>query len=183
MPATNGAPPTEPNPARDSVGEEPALDLPALDIDDGSPEQADDGPLDLALPEDDDDPFDDSVATDIPIDESFAETAAQPSVLGDDETGIEHMSAAVGLSITEETAHSLIDDNTTEMGVSGERDDLGLGAMTEAGEDTDLDGVDDPGQRLDHDQLPPLDAAEPDDDDEVDVGIILPVEREPAETS
>ena len=137
-----------------------ALDLPSLGDDDGVDDGMDDaGDLEVEAAEDEGDPFDDAVADDIPLDPMITTTAEEPTAVGDDAVGLDHLPAADGINL-EEGGHSLIgsDDDGPER--DGDED---LGVDGDAGEDDGgAEGVIDPAdERVD--ELPPLDGQENDD--------------------
>ncbi len=155
------------------------LDLPDLgDLDadevDGVEE---DVPVDVRLPADGADPFDDSYADDVPIDVEIQTELDEESALGDASLGIEdggdddvHL---------DEDGESLIDEGRghAEEGLDfGGDDQLGLDPIpTEGEDDGGLEGLEDPaGERVEADEFPPLDGTDDDDaEDELELGIDL----------
>ncbi len=137
-----------------------ALDLPALGDDDADQDGLDDdAALEIDAAEAEGDPFDDAVADDIPLDPLIATTAEEPTAVGDDATGLDHIPVADGIAV-EESAHSLIgaDDDGPERDGDDE-----LGVEAESGDDDGgAEGVIDPsGEKVD--DLPPLDGQEDDE--------------------
>ncbi|MBW2454472.1 MAG: hypothetical protein JRI68_08175 [Deltaproteobacteria bacterium] len=158
------------------------LDLPDL----GEPEEGegldDQDDLNLQLSEDDqDDPFDDEVASDVPIDVELATTERQPSALGDDATGLDDRPTSDGLDI-DEGAASLLDGDDQPMTFEGD-DELGIDPIPEEVDDGGQEGLDDHGEDvIDEAGFPPLDGDEDGPDGEIDIGYeIGPPPVDPAE--
>lgn len=124
----------------------------------------------------DEDPFDDQVADDLPIDVEIATLSDSSSAIGDDAEGVE---ASTDHEVSfEEGGASLIDDGRghAEEGVEQHGDDeLGIDPIPREVDDGGHEGLDDGGdEAVDSDDFPPLDGHESDDDEETDVGIDLP---------
>lgn len=159
------------------------LELPALDVEEGAPDASiDDGELELELPDDQADPFDDEQASDLPLDLSgFIQGEQEPSVIGDDATGLEALPATLGLSI-EESSPSLLGPDADQLGIGGE-EVLGIAPIPLEEDDGGLEGLPDPlaEQMVDTDAFPELDGSDDDDDDlnEIDVGIAIQIEDKP----
>lgn len=160
----------------------PVLDLPAVE----EPEEGGgedllglDDPGDVELSEqllkkrDDEDPFDDAVADDIPIDMQIDTDDDVPPIVGDDAKGLHDEDVGHELEIDDDEVESFLDDKgRAEEGLDMDGDDeLGIDPIPREVDDGGLEGLDDPAeQQVDHD-FPPLDGEEDDDEEEIDLGI------------
>jgi hypothetical protein len=159
-----------------STEDELALRLPAL----GDDESDEDGLDDDCDPEidtagDGGDPFDDAAAADIPLDPMIATANEEPTAIGDDSTGLDHIPASEGVQL-EENGQSMLgtdDDGPTRDG----DEDFGVG-MVVGDDDGGVEGVIDP--LAEHvDELPPLDGQEHDGEEARDDQLIddLPLHK------
>jgi hypothetical protein len=159
--------------------EEELLDLPAL----GDAEAEDEGPIDDGAPlpevvDDGGDPLDDSYAEDVPIEVDITTDTVEPSAVGDDANGLDGAATEhEGVHIDEADA-SMLDEGRghAEEGLEfGGDEELGLDPIPTEVDDGGLEGIDEAGgQVAEADELPPLDGAEEDDDEEeLDLGIEL----------
>ena len=134
-------------------------------------------PIDVTeFADENDDPFDDRVADDLPLEVEIATLNDGSSAIGDDAEGVE---AATDHEVSfEEAESSLIDDGRghAEEGVEQHGDDeLGIDPIPREIDDGGYEGLEDAGgDAVDSDDFPPLDGHESDDDEEIDVGIELP---------
>jgi hypothetical protein len=158
---------------RDADDDLAGLDLPDL----GEPEEGDglddhEG-LELSIVDDDaDNPFDDEVADDLPLDIELSTTETEPSAIGDDTTGLNDQATSDGVAIDEGTA-SLLDEGDQPMTFEGD-DELGIDPIPAEVDDGGLEGLDDHGQDVvDEADFPPLDGDEEDGDAEIDIGIVI----------
>jgi len=160
-----------------------ALDLPPLAPD----EEEGDGVgeilvIDLPIVDDQSaDPFDDALASDLPIDITLSSTASEPSAIGDDATGI--AGDAHELEGVSDDASSLLDDGEQQLGFDGD-EQLGLDPIPVEGDDGGKDGLDDPeAERIDAESFPPLDGGGPESDEPIELGIHLgaltPLDQDP----
>ncbi len=146
------------------------LDLPDLGEAEEGDGLDDQDALTLQLSEDDqDDPFDDEVANDVPIDIELGTLERQPSTLGDDATGLDEHLTSDGVDI-DEGAGSLLDGEDQPMTFEGD-DQLGIDPIPEEVDDGGEDGLDDQGQDvIDETDFPPLDGDDQEADGEIDIG-------------
>jgi len=155
-----------------SVDGDDLPDLPALDGEDEHEGLDDPSEIDLGLPD---------AGDEVPEDEPVAATLgdvgleigrlAEPSVLGDDATGLGDAPSSwtLGLAV-DEHCESLVERAQPELGSAGEDADTGIEPLDDDSERTDAEGLDDPaGEQLDAAELPELDVGG--DDDEIEVGI------------
>jgi hypothetical protein len=172
----------------DRIDDEPlVLDLPELDGDQDDEEIGDDalglddpGGVELSkqlLEGAGDDPFDDAVADDLPIDVQIDTDDDVPTIVGDDAKGLQDEDIGQELALTEDdadTAASFLDDQgRAEEGLEMEGDDeLGIDPIPREVDDGGLEGLDDPAEeRVDVD-FPPLDGDDDEDEEEeMDLGI------------
>lgn len=163
------------DPSTDEISSDlPPLDLPAqADPSADGSGVGDDVAVQLSVPDVGDDPFDDAVADDLPIDVVLSTTEGEPSAIGDDATGLDGASTSEGVHV-HETEGSLIDPGDDPDSLDFEGDDsLGIDPIPREVDDGGLEGVDDPGSdRIEDDAFPPLDGDEEDNDaTEIDLGI------------
>jgi hypothetical protein len=163
--------------------EELALDLPALgDTDDGVDGIEHDLVVRIATFEDGDDPFDDAVADDLSINVTLTSTENEPSALGDDNLGL--VVAETNEVAFAETDASLLDegDDGRELDFHGD-DNLGIDPIPHEVDDGGVEGLDDPlDEPVDVAGFPPMDGAEDDDRDELDLGIEIATLRDEPES-
>ena len=164
----------------------PVPDLPTLDDGDVDGDSLGlDDPEEVQLTElhHSDDPFDDAVADDLPIDVEIDTDSVEPSAIGDDAQGLQQEDVGQELEVDEEEAASFVDDKgRAEEGLEMDGDDaLGIDPIPRSEEDDGgLEGLDDPDEeRVDAD-FPPLDGDEDDDDAaEIDLGIEISTPKHP----
>jgi hypothetical protein len=139
-----------------------ALDLPELGDDELADEGVEDDPADdIEEGEPQGDPFDDAVAHDLPLDTLITTAAEEPSALGDDATGLEHLPVADGVMVDEEDRSLIGDDH--EGPERDSDDDWALDGEERADDDGGAEGVQDP--MAEHvEPLPPLDGTLDEDD-------------------
>ncbi len=108
------------------------------------------------------DPFDDEVASDLPIDIVLTTTDHEPSAIGDDAKGVEGVGASDGVAL-EESGQSFL--GPEQQGLEFEGDEsMGLDPIPLEVDDGGLEGLEDPSaERISADSFPPLDG---DDSDE-----------------
>ncbi|MBW2525723.1 MAG: hypothetical protein JRI23_16185 [Deltaproteobacteria bacterium] len=146
--------------------EEP-LELPELDVDDGEEESRDAGALDLGLPELDGE-GENEVARDLPVDLGLR--FDQEPDESPDAAEAETIDAppTLGLTLPERSESLLGSDDDRGC---GDDESLGIEELPDGREQTDADGLDDPGaEQVDAGRLPALDGDE-DDGEEIDLGI------------
>jgi hypothetical protein len=160
---------------------EPGGDLALPDLEqDIEGEGVDDPALELDIAHGGDDPFDDSYADDLPIEFQLVTDRVEPSVVGDDATGVER-GADDGIAIDDDDASLLdVDRGHPDEGLEGDGDeDLGVDPVPREVDDGGLEGLDDGiGEPIDVGEFPPMDGDE-DDDEEIDVGIDIAPPRDP----
>jgi hypothetical protein len=154
--------------------EEDALNLPATEEADDSIGVDHDIPFELAALADGDDPFDDAYADDLPLDLSLSLHQEHGTAIGDDSTGLEEASPEDGVGF-DDTGDSLLDDGRPDdaLGLEGD-DDHGIDAPPGDEDDGGIEGIEDPvGERINELAFPPIDGAEDDDDEELELDIRL----------
>lgn len=157
------------------------LDLPAHEIDDNDAVGIGEGegPVGIALPKDIGDPFDDSVASDLPLDMELDTEAVEPTVVGDDADGLDAVPMSIGIDL-EEHSESLLDPDLERDGFAEEDVRFGIDSVPPEVDDGGLEGIDDPGaEQIDTGAFPEL-VSDADDDDDLDVGIELELQAMPA---
>ncbi len=146
------------------------LDLPELgEVDDGEGVEDHDD-VDVRLMDDgQDDPFDDEVATDIPVEIELSTTEHEPTAVDDDATGLDDRASSDGVAIDEGSA-SLLDGDDQPVTFEGD-DELGIDPIPSEVEDGGLEGLDDRGEEgIDEAGFPPLDGDEQGTDEGIDIG-------------
>jgi hypothetical protein len=149
-----------------------AIELPPVEEADEQVGVEGDDENEALVSETDEDPFDDACADDLPLDYTLSTTAEEGSAVGDDRVGIEEGGPEDALAF-QDGSESLLDDGRPDeaMGVESD-DDLGLDRLPGDLDDGGLEGLDDAaGERVDELAFPPLDGAEDDNEDEIDLGI------------
>ena len=162
----------------------PAPDLPTLD-DGGADGDAlgldDPDAVQLTELRQSDDPFDDAVADDLPIDVEIVTDSVEPSAIDDDAKGLHDEDIGQELELDEDESASFLDDRgRAEEGLEMEGDDeLGIDPIPREVDDGGLEGLEDPDEERVEVDFPPLDGDEDDDDEaEIDLGIeIAPPDR------
>lgn len=155
----------------------PIPDLPALDDagDDGDALGLNDpDAVQLTELSESDDPFDDAVADDLPIDVEIDTDSVEPSAIGDDASGLHDEDIGHELELDDTESASFLDDQgRAEEGLEMEGDDeLGIDPIPREVDDGGLEGLDDPDEERVEADFPPLDGdADDDDDTEIDLGI------------
>lgn len=163
----------------------PEMELPEAGSDDEGEGPEEEAPIDISLTTTEGDPFDDRAADDLPL-ESEIDLTEEPTVVGDDDDGLaahdgeddglaahdgEH-----GLGLGDQDGSLLDHGGHAEEGLEVSSDEeLGIDPVPGETDDGGVEGLDEPGEADVDDDFPPLDGAA-DDDDEVDVGIELPLD-------
>jgi len=155
------------------------LNLPAREIDsDAVGAVGDDVPVGIALPEDEGDPFDDSVASDLPLDVEIDTEAVEASVIGDDDTGIDGIPLGIGIDL-DESSESLLDPDLEREGLNSEDMELGIDSVPHEADDGGVEGLHDPtAEQIDTGAFPEL-VSDEEDGDELDVGIDIDIDDAP----
>lgn len=155
----------------------PVPDLPTLDdgdVDGDSLGLDDPDAVQLAELSQSDDPFDDSVAHDLPIDVEIDTDSVEPSAIGDDANGLHDEDIGQELELDGDDEASFLDDRgRAEEGLEMDGDDeLGIDPIPREVDDGGLEGLDDPDEERVETNFPPLDGDEDDDEGaELDLGI------------
>ncbi|RLB62621.1 MAG: hypothetical protein DRI90_08690 [Deltaproteobacteria bacterium] len=148
------------------------LDLPALgEADEGEGvSDDDDDDLGLRLTDDgQDDPFDDEVAGDVPLEIVLSTTEHESSAIDDDAAGLDDQPSSEGVVIDERSA-SLLDGDDQPMTFEGD-DELGIDPIPTEVDDGGLEGLADQDEEAtDAPTFPPLDGDEQEPDEEMDIG-------------
>lgn len=172
-------------PSSSSEDEADDLALPHLDLDLDQEESEgldDEAPLGITDFSHEADAMDDSYADDIPIDVSIDTGETEESALDDDAQGLDD-AGAEAVAFTGEAEESFLDDQGhAEEGIDFEGSEaLGIDPIPREEDDGGLEGLDDPGDKIDQALFPPLDTSE-EDDEELDLDIPLapppPLDRE-----
>jgi hypothetical protein len=158
------------------------LDLPELGETDDGEGVGDEDDLSLRINDDTTgDPFDDEVASDVPLEIELSTTAHEPSAIGDDAAGLDDQPSSEGVAIDERSA-SLLDGDDQPVTFEGD-DELGIDPIPTEVDDGGLEGLNDhDDDTTDEEDFPPLDGDEQGPDEEMDIGYeIGPPPTDPGE--
>jgi len=126
------------------------------------------------------DPFDDEVASDLPIDVVLTTTEHETSAIGDEEKGVEGLGTSDGVAL-QDGGHSFLGPEQDGLEFEGD-DSLGLDPIPREVDDGGLEGLDDPSaERVSADSFPPLDGDDSDEEApelELNLDLSTPSRRE-----